>query len=113
MSIIQAIILGIVQGITEFLPVSSSGHLAIIQNIFHIQTDGGLFFDVMLHLGTLVAIFVVYRKDILRMIVETVNMCGDIIYVVAGLPAPSKYNGDTLALSVARSGPQPPACAAG
>ena len=80
MSIIQAIILGIVQGITEFLPVSSSGHLAIIQNIFHIQTDGGLFFDVMLHLGTLVAIFVVYRKDILRMIVETVNMCGDIIY---------------------------------
>ena len=50
MSIIQAIILGIVQGITEFLPVSSSGHLAIIQNIFHIQTDGGLFFDVMLHL---------------------------------------------------------------
>lgn len=49
MSIIQAIILGIVQGITEFLPVSSSGHLAIIQNIFHIQTDGGLFFDVMLH----------------------------------------------------------------
>ena len=70
MSIIQAIILGIVQGITEFLPVSSSGHLAIIQNIFHIQTDGGLFFDVMLHLGTLVAIFVVYRKDILRMIVE-------------------------------------------
>ncbi len=40
----------------------------------------GLFFDVMLHLGTLVAIFVVYRKDILRMIVETVNMCGDIIY---------------------------------
>ena len=80
MSIIQAIILGIVQGITEFLPVSSSGRLAIIQNIFHIQTDGGLFFDVMLHLGTLVAIFVVYRKDILRMIVETVNMCGDIIY---------------------------------
>ena len=62
MSIIQAIILGIVQGITEFLPVSSSGHLAIIQNIFHIQTDGGLFFDVMLHLGTLVGIFVVYRK---------------------------------------------------
>ena len=80
MSILQAIILGIVQGIAEFLPVSSSGHLAIIQNIFHIETDGGLFFDVMLHLGTLVAIFVVYRKDILRMIIETLNMCGDIFY---------------------------------
>ena len=80
MSIIQAIILGIVQGIAEFLPVSSSGHLAIIQNIFHIETVGGLFFDVMLHLGTLAAIFVVYRKDILRMIIETLNMCRDIIY---------------------------------
>ena len=79
MSIIQAIILGIVQGIAEFLPVSSSGHLAIIQNIFHIETEGGLFFDVMLHLGTLAAIFVVYRKDILRMIIETLNMCRDII----------------------------------
>ena len=80
MSILQAIILGIMQGIAEFLPVSSSGHLAIVQNIFHIETDGGLFFDVMLHLGTLVAIFVVYRKDILRMIIETLNMCGDIFY---------------------------------
>lgn len=80
MSILQAILLGIVQGIAEFLPVSSSGHLAIIQNIFHIETDGGLFFDVMLHLGTLVAVFVVYRKDILRMIIETLHMCGDIFY---------------------------------
>lgn len=80
MSILQAILLGIVQGIAEFLPVSSSGHLAILQNVFHIETDGGLFFDVMLHLGTLVAVFVVYRKDILRMIVETIHMCGDMIY---------------------------------
>ena len=80
MSLLQSILMGIIQGATEFLPVSSSGHLAIVQNIFHIETDGGLFFDVMLHLGTLVAIFVVYRKDILRMIIETLNMCGDIFY---------------------------------
>lgn len=80
MSILQAIILGIVQGIAEFLPVSSSGHLAIVQNIFHIETEGGLFFDVMLHLGTLAAVFVVYRKDILRMLAEAVCMCGDMIY---------------------------------
>lgn len=80
MSILQAIFLGIVQGIAEFLPVSSSGHLAFFKNVFGMETEGGLFFDVMLHLGTLVAVFVVYRKDIIRMIVETIHMCADIIY---------------------------------
>ena len=51
MSVLQSIFLGIVQGITEFLPVSSSGHLAILENIFHIETDGGMLFDIMLHVG--------------------------------------------------------------
>lgn len=78
MSILQAILLGIVQGLTEFLPVSSSGHLAIIQNVFNIDTGSSLFFDIMLHVGTLVAVFVVYRKDILKMIVETIRMIIDI-----------------------------------
>lgn len=78
MSILQAILLGIVQGITEFLPVSSSGHLAIFQNIFHMNTDGGMLFDVMLHVGTLMAILVVYRKDIWKMILETIQICIDI-----------------------------------
>jgi undecaprenyl-diphosphatase len=78
MSILQSILLGIVQGITEFLPVSSSGHLAILQNIFHVETDGGMLFDIMLHIGTLVAIFIVYYKDIWRMIVEALSMCADI-----------------------------------
>ena len=79
MSILRAIFLGIIQGITEFLPVSSSGHLAIFQNIFHMDTEGGMFFDIMLHLGTLTAVFVVYRKDILRMIRETILICVDIV----------------------------------
>lgn len=79
MSILQAILLGLVQGITEFLPVSSSGHLSIIQNVFHIETDGGMLFDIMLHVGTLVAVFIVYRKDILRMIIEALRMCHDLI----------------------------------
>lgn len=66
MSVLQSIFLGIVQGITEFLPVSSSGHLAILENIFHIDTDGGMLFVIMLHVGTLAAVFVVYHKDIWR-----------------------------------------------
>ena len=70
MSLLQAIIMGIIQGVTEFLPVSSSGHLAIFKILFHMETDTGLLFDVILHLGTLIAIFAVYYKDILRMIVE-------------------------------------------
>ena len=56
MSIIQAIILGIVQGITEFLPVSSSGHLALFKILFHVETDTGMLFDVLLHVGTLIAV---------------------------------------------------------
>ena len=78
MSVLQSIFLGIVQGITEFLPVSSSGHLAILENVFHIDTDGGMLFDIMLHVGTLAAVFVVYHKDIWRMIVETFKMIGDL-----------------------------------
>ena len=79
MSLLQAIFLGIVQGVTEFLPVSSSGHLAIFQNIFDMKTDGGLLFDVCLHIGTLAAVFIVYWKDIFKMIREFFRMCGDII----------------------------------
>ena len=78
MSLLQAIFLGVVQGITEFLPVSSSGHLAIFQNIFGMQTDGGLLFDVCLHIGTLAAVFIVYWKDIFKMIREFFSMCADI-----------------------------------
>jgi len=63
MNIINAIILGIVQGLTEFLPVSSSGHLVLIQKIFGI-TAPALFFDTMLHAGTLIAVFVVLWRDI-------------------------------------------------
>ena len=63
MTIIQAIILGLVQGVTEFLPVSSSGHLVFFQNIFNIS-EAAFSFDVVLHLGTLVAVFLVYWEDI-------------------------------------------------
>ncbi|MDO4344402.1 MAG: undecaprenyl-diphosphate phosphatase [Eubacteriales bacterium] len=80
MSVLYSIFLGIVQGITEFLPVSSSGHLAILKNLLGIQMDNGLLFDVLLHLGTVIAIICVFRKDIWRMIRETVHMIADIVY---------------------------------
>ncbi|MDL2258583.1 undecaprenyl-diphosphate phosphatase [Eubacteriales bacterium OttesenSCG-928-K08] len=63
MTIWIALLLGIVQGLCEFLPVSSSGHLVLLHNIFGIE-EGAMFFTIMLHVGTLVAVFVVYRKEI-------------------------------------------------
>jgi undecaprenyl-diphosphatase len=65
MSILQAIILGLVQGLCEFLPVSSSGHLVLLQTIFGIQDP--LFFDTMLHMGTLIAVVIVFRRTLLEM----------------------------------------------
>jgi len=72
MSVILALFLGLVQGITEFLPVSSSGHLAILQNLFRMNysEDDHLLFDVLLHLGTLVSICAVYRAEIREMITD-------------------------------------------
>lgn len=79
MTYIQAVILGLVQGLTEFLPVSSSGHLAILKYIFNIS-DIGITFDIFLHVGTLIAVFVVYYKDIGRLIKNFVFMIGCIFY---------------------------------
>ena len=71
MGMLSAMFLGLVQGISEFLPISSSGHLALLQHYFGFAgTEGQLFFDVLLHLGTLIAIFVYYRKDILDLLKE-------------------------------------------
>ncbi len=67
MELHQGIILGIVQGLTEFLPVSSSGHLVLGQNFFGI-TEAQLAFDISVHMGTLLAVLVVYYSDILAMI---------------------------------------------
>ena len=71
MSMLSALFLGLIQGISEFLPISSSGHLSLLQNFFGLAgTDGHLFFDVLLHLGTLIAIFVYYWRDILALLKE-------------------------------------------
>jgi undecaprenyl-diphosphatase len=62
-NILQAIFLGAVQGIAEFLPISSSGHLVFLQSLFGLK-ESPIFFDVMLHLGTLLAVVVYFRSDI-------------------------------------------------
>ena len=80
MSLIQSILMGLIQGLTEFLPVSSSGHLAIFKILFHVETDTGILFDVLLHVGTLIAVFVVYYKDIIRLITEFIKMVMDIFF---------------------------------
>ncbi len=66
MNILEAIILGLIQGITEWLPISSSGHLVLAQNFLNIQEP--VIFDVILHLGSVVVIFMVFWKDIVNLI---------------------------------------------
>jgi undecaprenyl-diphosphatase len=63
-NIFQAVLLGIVQGLTEFIPVSSSGHLVVMHDVFGVSA-GGLIFDVALHIGTLLALILFFHKDIL------------------------------------------------
>ena len=70
MNYFEAIILGLVQGLAEFLPISSSGHLALLQQAFGIHEGKVLLFAVLLHVGTLISVFIVYWKDIWELIVE-------------------------------------------
>lgn len=79
MTVLKAIILGIVQGITEFLPISSSGHLSLAQHFLHISGEGSLFFSVMLHMGTLLAVFLVYYKTIWKLVVALFAMLKDVV----------------------------------
>lgn len=76
MTFLQSILLGLIQGVAEFLPISSSGHLAVLQNVFNLQTaeEGHMFFDVLLHFGTLISIMIVYWKDIVYIVSDTVGL---------------------------------------
>ena len=67
MSILHSIFLGFVQGLTEFLPVSSSGHLVFFQSLLGLK-EPLIFFDVMLHLGTLLAVVIYFRKEICEIV---------------------------------------------
>ena len=90
MTYLTAFLLGLVQGVAEFLPISSSGHLAIAQNLLHIEGAGSVpeFFDVLLHLGTLIAVFAAYWKDICEMVVEFFRGIGDLTHRSTPSPVP-------------------------
>lgn len=78
MSIIEAIVQGIVQGLTEFLPVSSSGHLSLVQHFFGIDGNTAVASSIVMHLGTLVAVFIAFRHRIWQLILEALSMIKDI-----------------------------------
>ena len=90
MTYFNAILLGLIQGVAEFLPISSSGHLAIAQNLLGMQDAGTVpeFFDVLLHLGTLIAVFVAYWSDIWEMILELFRGISDIAHRSTPTPVP-------------------------
>ena len=90
MSLLSSILLGLIQGLAEFLPISSSGHLAIAE---HFLGQAGIpatpdFFDVLLHLGTLVAVFVAYWQDIREMVLELIAGARDLARGTTPTPIP-------------------------
>ena len=78
MTYLQAIILGLAQGLSEFLPISSSGHLALLQYFFGVDAEQVLPFAVLLHLGTLISVFIVYWNDIVELVKELGAVIKDI-----------------------------------
>ncbi len=87
MRFLQAIVLGLVQGLTEFLPVSSSGHLILLKKLFHIEAETfGLTFDIALHVATLVAVVIVFRRDILHILKKPFQRL-TLYLIIATIPA--------------------------
>ena len=82
MSLLSSILLGLIQGVAEFLPISSSGHLAIAEHLLGMSgaSDIPEFFDVLLHLGTLLAVFVAYWDDIRDMVLEFFRGVSDLAH---------------------------------
>jgi len=78
MSILESVILGLVQGLAEFLPISSSGHLALLQDWFGVESGEALIFTVLLHLGTLISVCLVFRRTIWDLIQEFIRLFAEL-----------------------------------
>src|SRR3954464_8415375 len=85
LSKLEALILGIIQGLTEFLPISSTGHLYLGRDLFGLD-EAGLFLDTMLHVGTLLAVLVVYKQELLQIIKQPFGKLS-MLLVIGTIPA--------------------------
>lgn len=80
MSILEAALLGILQGVTEFLPISSSAHLVFAQRLMNVKGSDLLLFDLTLHFGTLAAVILVFKKDLVRVILSLAGILQDLFH---------------------------------
>ena len=78
MNFLQVLILAILQGVTEFLPVSSEGHLIIMEQLLKMNTENAMLLTLILHIGTLIATIIVFRKDVINFALELLSILGDI-----------------------------------
>src|SRR3954470_9853673 len=85
MSKLEAFILGIIQGLTEFLPISSTGHLYLGRHLFGLD-EAGLFLDTMLHIGTLLAVLVVYKEELIGILKKPFGKTS-MLLVIGTIPA--------------------------
>lgn len=79
MSFFEAILLGLIQGITEFFPISSSGHLIIMEQLLGVESEFGVFLNVFLHIGTLMAVLLAFRRDVKRLFYSLFGILHDVI----------------------------------
>lgn len=107
MNLFHAIVLGIIQGLTEFLPVSSSGHLLIFELLFGIKNN--IVFDIFLHVGTLLAVIIYYKKEVVYLLTHPLSKLAKMLYLSSGVTFAlaiffkkfllNSFNGDFLAIS--------------
>ena len=106
MNFFEAIVLGAVQGLTEFLPVSSSGHLVIFQHFFGLK-EPHLSFDIAVHVGTLAAVFIYFWKDI-RSLFSTIGLCLMLLLKKQWADLPTSKNNDIKLMLLILIGSIPP-----